>query len=100
MHASISIILEITLAVFSVTTAIFSIFNYFKNPQILSDKNDALMNQSISQLQLDLTNLRDNHLHTLDTRVSGIVDSVNAVSIEVAKLGVIVQERLPANKNI
>lgn len=93
---NISFLLEITIAVSTIMGMIFSIFIYFKNPQIQSDKNDALMGQSIHQLQLDLTNLRDNHLHTLDQKIDSTISSVNTISIEVAKLGTIINERIPS----
>lgn len=92
----ISLFLEITISVCTIVGMIFAVFIYFRNPQVASDKNDALMNQSISQLQLDLTNLRDNHLHTLDTKIDSTIASVNTISIEVAKLGTIINERIPS----
>lgn len=87
--------LNFILAIIAILSVVFTIWNTVKNPQVASDKNDALMNQSIAQLQRDLTNLRDNHLHTLDTKIDSTISSVNTISIEVAKLGTIINERIP-----
>lgn len=98
MH--LNLFLEIIISICTVFGIVFAIFNYFRNPQVNSDKNDALMGQTIQQLRLDLTNLRDNHVHTLDTKLDQTISQVSQLSIEVTKLGVIIQERLPINKNL
>lgn len=74
---------------------IFTIYNYFRNPQITSDKNDALMEQRIQNIELSIVNLRDNHIRSLDVKLDETNKSVSQVSIEVAKLGTIINERIP-----
>lgn len=80
---------------FSILTAAFVVFRYFKDPQVKSDQNDALLEQSVSQLQKDFANVRDNHLHTIDTKLDQTTLRVNELAIQVAKLSTIIDERIP-----
>lgn len=74
---------------------IFTVYNYFKNPQIKLEQGEGLMTMSIKQLQIDLTNLRDNHVHTLDVKIDDHGKSIRDLSIEVTKLATIIDERIP-----
>ncbi len=86
--------------ILGILAIIFSIFNYFKNPQVKLEQNEGLMTMAIKQLQLDLTNLRDNHVHTIDVKLDDQGKSIRDLSIQVAKLSTILEERLPKNKNL
>lgn len=79
---------------------IFTVYNYFRNPQISADKNESIMSLKINNLQADFANLRDNHIHTLDVKTDGIIESVNSLTIQVTRLSTIIDERIPKNKNI
>ena len=74
---------------------IFGIYSYFRNPQIKLEKGEGLMAMSIKQLQLDLTNLRENHMHTLDVKLDATNKSVCDLEVQVAKLSTIIDERIP-----
>lgn len=78
---------------------IFGLFSYFKNPQIKLEKGEGLMSMSIKQLQSDLTNLRDNHVHTLDVKLDQTIISVNHLSNEITRLSTIIEERVPKRLN-
>lgn len=87
--------METIVSLLTIFGIVFAVFNYFKNPQVSSEKQDALMGQSITQLQTDLTNLRDNHVHTLDTKIDQTIVTVSQMGIEIAKLSTIIDERIP-----
>ncbi len=92
---------------------LFGVFFYFKNPQIDSDKKDALLEQRV-QWEKEATEKRfgeftvrlndsmalaQNHIHTVDTKVDGLIGSVNAMNLEMTKaitrLETTIHERFP-----
>lgn len=74
---------------------IITVYNTVRNPQVTSEKNDSLMELSIAQLGKDLANLRDNHVHSLDIKLDETNKVVTQISIQVAKLATIIEERIP-----
>jgi hypothetical protein len=88
---------------------IFTIFNYFRNPQITSDKNDAILAQQLEWSMQgtdrrfkdmqdsfkDLLLQSNNHIHTLDTKVEAMAGIIAAMGTEFAKLSTIIDERIP-----
>ncbi len=74
---------------------IFGVYHFFKNPQIKMDKNESLMQQQLVQLGKDLANLRDNHVHTLDTKLDSTIESMNKLALQVERLSVTIEERIP-----
>jgi hypothetical protein len=87
--------LSFLLAVFGVLGIIFAIYRQFKEPQIKSDKADTLFAIQIKTMQADLVNLRDNHIHSLGLAIEQTNKNVNTLTLEVTKLGTILEERLP-----
>lgn len=80
--------------------AIFAVYKYFRGPQEKTEKNDAVMAEQFKQLRLEFTNLRDNHIHTLDVKIDGAITSINHQSVELAKLTTIIDERIPKKNNL
>lgn len=88
---------------------IFIVFNYFRNPQVKSEKLDALLEQKVkltnesndrrfTDLQTDIKNafeLAQNHTHTVEVVVGELVDKVNDMGKDVVKLQTIIEERIP-----
>lgn len=83
------------LAALGICGFIFGAYNYLRNPQIKSDKTDALLVQQLGILQADLTNLRDNHVHTLDVKLDATNEAIHGLTVKVATLSTIMEERLP-----
>ena len=77
----------------------FGVFSYFKDPQVKLEKGEGLMSMSINQLQKDLANLRDNHLHTLEVKMDEMRSDISKMSIEITRLGTIIEERIPRKNN-
>lgn len=88
---------------------IFSVYSYFRTPQVESDKKDALLAQQV-QWTAEATERRfkeageqfqslllqsNNHIHTVDVKVETLNTTVGAMGIEIAKLSTIIEERLP-----
>ena len=103
---------------------IFTVFNYFKNPQNELDKRTAVEREevegkaSLLEQQLkwekeanekrfaDMTKrlddafaLAQNHIHTVDEKLTGYISTSNAWHLEVSnkltELGTIISERIP-----
>lgn len=103
---------------------IFTVFNYFNNPQKKLEKEQALTEQEIDsqstifekqlkwekeatekrfeELNKTMTaalTLAQNHIHTVDTKVDSLAKTVNAmnlqISSEITKLSTIINERIP-----
>jgi hypothetical protein len=97
--------------VIGISGIVFGIFHYFKNPQIRSERNDALLEQQMNfdrasaekkfaELSIDIKEafaLASNHTHTVDTKVDKLIDSVNFMGVRIAELSTIINERIPAH---
>lgn len=81
---------------------VFTVYNYFKNPQIKLEKQDLLVGERISDLGKQLSNLRDNHLHTIevkmDTHISNQAINERETAMMLTRLQTILEERLPLKK--
>jgi hypothetical protein len=75
--------------------AAFAIYSYFREPQVKSERIDAVMAVVIDQIQKDIVNLRDNHIHTLDTKLNETNKTVSTIAVEVARLSTVIEERIP-----
>jgi hypothetical protein len=91
---------------------IFSVYHYFRNPQISNDKKDALLRQEVQwskestdkrfmEIQNNFKDLlvqNSNHIHSIDLKVDKISDSLTCLSMEVTRLATIIEERVPKAK--
>ena len=84
--------------ILSILGMAFLIYRNWRGPQEKTEKDDLEMRLQIRQLQADLINLRDNHVHTLDTKLDETNKSVSALAIEQARLNTIIEERIPKRK--
>ena len=103
---------------FSVTVAVY---NSLRNPQTKLDKEQAVAEKEMnskaeilaqqvqwekeanekkfSDLQInikDALTLAQNHTHTIDVKVDGLITTVNALGNTVTRLATILEERLPS----
>lgn len=88
---------------------IFGVYKHFKDPQVASEKTDALMGQSIrhyteaterrfSDIQENYKQLllqSNNHIHTVDTKVDKLHGTVDEMGKHIVRLGTIIEERIP-----
>lgn len=49
--------------------AVFGSFVYFRTPQEKSEVNDAVFDEKFDSLKELVINLRDNHLHSIDSKL-------------------------------
>lgn len=99
---------------------IFTVYNYFRNPQEAIEKKQALSEQELDNTAQVLTQklqwekeenerrfrelgekitgamtLAQNHIHTVDVKVDTLNASVNTMAVKVAELSTIINERIP-----
>lgn len=88
---------------------LFTVYNYFKNPQIEGDKRDlALAQQAQWQIESverrfgevqtsikDAFQLAQNHTHTVDVKVDTLTKTVGEMGTSLTKLATIIEERIP-----
>lgn len=89
----------------------FGVYHYFKNPQIASEKKDALLAQQVqwqregtekrfAEIQANIKEafeLAQNHTHSVDVKVDALTKKVSDVEIGLAKLSTTIEERIPKN---
>lgn len=107
--------MAITLTLTQIMTAlgmlgiIFGIYRYFRDPQVNSEKTEALIVQKdaltgidydrrFSQMQQNITDsmtLAQNHIHTIDVKVDALQSIINQMGKDVTRLSTIIDERIP-----
>lgn len=83
------------LGVISIVGVIFAIYKSYRDPQAKSETIDSLLTLRMDNIEKSLTNLKDNHLHTLETKLDSTNGAVKDLLVEVTKLGTIISERIP-----
>lgn len=120
------------MGIFGAISIIFTVYNYFKNPQIKLDKEQALTENELgtkatilAQKELETKALllaeqvkgkneenerrfldmgirldtamttAQNHIHTVDTKVDKLIESVNVMGNKITELSTIISERIP-----
>jgi hypothetical protein len=88
---------------------IFSVYRYFKEPQVDGDKTAALLaqqvksqNEAIAQRFNDVQESfkglllqSNNHIHTVQTQVENLGLAVVSMGKDIVKLSTIIEERIP-----
>jgi hypothetical protein len=102
---------------------LFTIYNHFKDPQTKLDKQQALAEKEsnnkalilaqqlqwekesnekkFTELQVnirDSTTMAQNHIHTIDVRVTNLAELMNIMNMSIMELKTIVTERFPKDR--
>lgn len=108
------------LSFISLVGIIFTVYNHFQNPQNILDKRQAvdetekdgeiallqermkLEKEAMSERFLEMGKrldsafaLAQNHIHTVDTKVDKLIESVSVLGNGVTELRTIINERIP-----
>ena len=95
--------------VIAILAVLFGVYHYFKNPQIKSDKEDALFEQKMNYMTdanerrfqsmqenfKDLVLQSNNHIHTVDVKVENLSGVISTMGQEIVQLRTIIEERIP-----
>lgn len=92
-------IIEILTSILTLLGIVFAVYLYFRKPQEVSEKTDALLQVQVAGLVKELANLKDNHIHTLEIKITETKESLHRLEIGMTRLETLMEERLPGNKN-
>lgn len=74
---------------------VFTIYNYFRNPQITLEKSDAIVEVRLRNLEADVEKVLENHLPYLDSKINMIQQQLADVDKSIVCLRTIIDERIP-----
>ena len=87
--------ITLILGMVSIIGVVFSIYLYFRNPQIKTDQITLKLREDIDGLQKSLSEVKETHLKNVEADIKGLTNSVNELSKTVIKLSTIIDERIP-----
>lgn len=92
-------ILDNAKSILDIVAVLFVVFLYFKKPQIKSEMFDAVFEEKFKNLNATVVNLRDNHIHTLDSKLDQHIKD-NQIASEanirqMTRIETLLEERLP-----
>jgi len=91
--------ISIAIQIFTLFGIVFGVYFYLRRPQEKGEITDALFAERFTQFDRELANLRDNHIHTIETKLSKHIEDNNNSNIKTvenfAKLFTLIEERLP-----
>ena len=77
-------------------------FMYLRRPQEKTEVTDAVFREQISTMKADFANLRDNHLHTIESKLDTFISNQEikntSFSEGITRITTILEERLPKKK--
>lgn len=74
---------------------VLAIYRSYRDPQAKSETTDSILALEIKTLKESLTNLKDNHIHTLEKRMDDTSKNLTDLTVSVGKLSTIIEERIP-----
>lgn len=74
---------------------VFTVFRYFRDPQVDSEKYDALLGLQVKGLQDNVTLILSNHLPHIDQRLESLRKDLTQMNESLVKLATIIDERVP-----
>lgn len=77
---------------------IFAVYSYFRNPQISTDKVLVTLQENYSNLQKQVTEIKETHLKAAENEIKTLTTAVNDLSKTVIKLSTIIDERIPRSQ--
>lgn len=112
--------LTLILSVLSILGIVFSVYLYFRNPQITLERRQAVDEVSqrakaagfsqemqwqkeanerrFAEMQItikDSMTLAQNHIHTVETKVEGLQKTVEQMGKDIIRLSTTIEERIP-----
>lgn len=77
--------LNTILQIVTLLGVLFAIYQYFRKPQEKSEIVDAQFELKLSNLEATVTNLRDNHIHTLQNDLNKHIQDNHTFALETTK---------------
>ena len=77
---------------------IFTVYNYFKNPQIKTDQTTIRLQEDMESLKAEVSEIKEKHLTLVESNIKELSKTIFDLSLTVAKLSTIIDERIPRVK--
>lgn len=77
--------LDIIIQVLTLGGIVFAVWLAVRKPQEKSEVNDAVFNERFVALEKMVTNLKDNHIHSLDQKLDGHIASTQMFMLETTR---------------
>lgn len=77
---------------------LFTVYNYFREPQVKSERTDAITALKVAGLETSVKTILENHLPHIDQRLNSLHDNINKTNENVIRLTTIIDERIPKKK--
>lgn len=74
---------------------IFTVYNYFKNPQIKTEQDAISLADKVATLEKVVTEIREKHLTSVETDLRNLNTTLQKLSETVVRLSTIIDERIP-----
>lgn len=91
--------LTLILVILSICGIVFSIYLYFRNPQIKTDQVTLKLRDDVTDLQRQILEVKENHLKSVENDIKILTAAVTDLSKTVVKLSTIIDERIPKGVN-
>lgn len=86
---------DLILGLITLGSVIFSIYHYFKNPQIKTDQTTLQLNNDVAELRKEIVEIRETHLRNVEKDMKEMTTAINDLSRTVVRLSTIIDERIP-----
>lgn len=95
MDALIGLTPSMIMFLLGILGMIFTVFNYFRNPQISSDKNDVVISSELKALTEKLQLLINNDIHEIKNNMQNMRLEMTDIAVRMGKVETIIEERVP-----
>lgn len=83
------------LGIIGLVSAIFTVYNSYKNPQIKTDRTTDELKNDIENLKLVVNEIKEKHLASVEENIRSLSKTINDLSLTVTRLTTIIEERVP-----
>ena len=87
--------ITILIAICSLIGILFTVYLYFRNPQIKTDGVIIKLQEDVSSMQKQMMELKETHLKAMESDIKSLTSAVNDLSKTVVRLSTIIDERIP-----
>ncbi len=79
----------------TVISIVFNVYQYFKKPQDKQELDGIKLTDRVATLEKEINEMRQTHLVAMEKDIKELSGSVQNLSLTVAKLSTIIDERIP-----
>jgi Tfp pilus assembly protein PilN len=87
--------LTLVLSIISICGAMFTVYLYFRNPQIKTDQDTIRLRDELTEIQRQIKEIKETHIRSVEADIKTLTTAVNELSKTVVKLSTIIDERIP-----